>query len=87
MIATLEELFPDHFNDMYQIQSLYSWKPEAFKLDRESVLFHTAGPRQAVLETRNGKLVNPETGKAPSFVHGPNRWDLSQVEQWVNVQN
>lgn len=85
--GTLEALFPDHFNDMYQIQSLYSWKPDAFKVDTQGVLFHTVGPRSPELVTRNNRLENPNTGKSPSFVHGPNNWDLSKVEQWVNAQN
>jgi len=85
--GTLEALFPDHFNDMFQIQSLYSWKPDAFKVDTQGVLFHTVGPRSPELVIRNNRLENPDTGKSPSFVHGPNNGDLSKVEQWVNAQN
>jgi len=83
----LETLFPDHFNDLYQIQSLYSWKPDAFKVDTQGVLFHTVGPRSPELEVKNNRLENPNTGKSPSFVHGPKNGDLSKVEQWVNAQN
>lgn len=83
---TLEGLFPDHFNDQYQIQSLYSWKPDAFKLDVQGVLFHTVGPRSPELVTRNNRLVNPDTGQSPAFVHAPNRGDLSRVEQWLGTQ-
>jgi hypothetical protein len=85
--GTLEALFPDHFNDLYQIQSLYSWKPDAFKVDTQGVLFHTLGPRSPELVVQNGRLANPDTGKSPSFAHGPGNWDLSKVEQWVNAQN
>ncbi|SRR6266487_3931183 len=84
---TLEEFFPDHFNDQYQIQSMYSWEPTAFLVDRQGVLFHTLGPRSQELVVKNNRLENPNTGKSPSFVHGPNNWDLSKVEQWVNAQN
>jgi len=80
---TLEALLPDHFNDMYQIQSLYSWRPGAFKVDTQGVLFHTLGPRSTELVVQNNRLVNPTTGNAPSFVHAPNRGDLSNVEQWL----
>ena len=80
---TLEALFPDHFNDLYQIQSLYGWKPNAFKVDTQGVLFHTLGPRSTALVVQNNRLVNPATGQSPAFVHGPNRWDLSSVEQWL----
>jgi hypothetical protein len=85
--GTLEGLFPDHFNDLYQIQSLYSWKPNAFKVDTQGVLFHTLGPRSPDLVVNNNRLENPNTGKSPSFVHGPNNWDLSKVEQWVDALN
>ena len=85
--GTLDGLFPDHFNDLYQIQSLYSWKPDAFKVDTQGVLFHTVGPRSPDLVIKNNLLENPNTGKSPSFVHGPNNWDLSKVEQWVNALN
>src|SRR5205085_1106589 len=37
--ATLEALFPDHFNDLYQIQSMYSWNRAAFALDLEGTMF------------------------------------------------
>jgi hypothetical protein len=80
---TLEELFPDHFNDMYQLQSLYSWKPAAFTLDKASVVFHTVAPRSPELVVQNSRLVNAATGQAPSFVHGPAQADLSGVEQWL----
>lgn len=83
---TLEGLFPDHFNDMYQIQSLYSWKPDAFKLDAQGVLFHTIGPRSPELVTRNNRLVNPDTSQSPAFVHAPHRGDLSKVEQWLTAR-
>jgi hypothetical protein len=62
---------------------MYSWEPNVFKLDREGVLFHTLGPRSPELVASNGQLVNPTTGKSPSFVHAPNGWDLSKVEQWL----
>ncbi len=81
--GTLEALFPDHFNDLYQIQSLYSWKPDAFKVDTQGVLFHTLGPRSPELVVQSNRLVNPMTGNAPCFVHAPNRGDLSSVEQWL----
>ena len=84
---TLESLIPDHFNDEHQIRTLYSWMPEAFKLDTQGVLFHTLGPRSPELVVKNNRLVNPNTGKSPAFVHGPNNWDLSKVEQWVNALN
>lgn len=81
--ATLEALFPDHFNDMYQIQSLYSWKSDAFKVDTQGVLFHTIGPRSPELVVKNNRLENSNTGKSPVFVHAPQNGDLSKVEQWV----
>lgn len=56
--GTLEALFPDHFNDLYQIQSLYAWKPQAFKVDTEGVLFHTLGPRSPELMAKNNRLEN-----------------------------
>jgi len=65
----------------------YSWKPDAFKVDTQGVLFHTVGPRSPELVIKNNRLVNPSTGKSPSFVHGPNKGDLSKVEQWVNALN
>ena len=80
---TLDELFPDHFNDQYQLQSMFAWKPATFALDTESALFHTLGPRSPELVAQSNKLVNPITGKTPSFVHAPNKWDLSRVEQWL----
>lgn len=83
--GTLEALFPDHFNDLYQIQSLFAWKPQAFKVDTEGVLFHTLGPRAPELVAKNSRLENPNTGRAPSFVHGPNNWDLSKMEQWISA--
>ncbi len=83
----LEELIPDHFNDMYQIQSLYSWKPDTFKVDRDGVLFHTIGPRSPELVVKNNRLENLDTGKSPAFVHGPGNWDLSKVEQWLAASN
>ena len=57
--------------------------PQAFKVDTEGVLFHTLGPRAPELVVKNNQLENPASGKAPSFVHGPNNWDLSKVEQWI----
>jgi hypothetical protein len=81
--GTLEALFPDHFNDLYQIQSLYSWKPGALKVDTQGVLFHTISARSPELVTRNNRLENPNTGNSPSFVHAPNHGDLSKVEQWL----
>jgi hypothetical protein len=80
---TLEALFPDHFNDQYQIQSLYSWKPNAFKVDTQGVLFHTLGPRSTELVAKDNRLVNPITGFSPSFVHAPSKWDLSRIELWL----
>ena len=80
---TLEQFFPDHFNDLFQIQSMYAWNPSAFTVDTQGVLFHTLGPRSPELTAQSNKLVNPITGKAPSFVHAPNKWDLSRVEQWL----
>jgi hypothetical protein len=84
---TLEELFPDRFNDMYQLQSLYSWNPAAFLLDKQSAVFHTLGPRSPDLVVENNRLVNPATGLAPSFVHAPGGWDLSTVGQWLAAVN
>jgi hypothetical protein len=81
--GTLETLIPDHFNDQYQIQTLYSWKRNAFKVDTQGVLFHTIGPRSTALVVQNNRLVNPATGNAPSFVHAPNHGDLSNIEQWL----
>lgn len=83
----LEEFFPDHFNDQYQIQAMYSWQPEAFKLDRDGILFHTLGPRSTNLTVRNNRLFNAATGAAPSFVHAPSGWDLSDVEQALATVN
>ena len=40
-------------------------------------------PAFAELVVKNNRLENPNTGKSPSFVHGPNNGDLSKVEQWV----
>jgi hypothetical protein len=85
--GTLNTMFPDHFNDMCQIQSLYAWKPDAFKLDIQGVLFHTVSRLSPELVVQNNRLVNPNTGKSPSFAHGPSGWDLSKVEQWVAAQN
>ncbi len=84
---TLESLFPDHFNDMYQIQSLFSWKPNTFKVDTQGVLFHTVSPRSPELAVKNNLLENPTTGKSPAFVHAPQNGDLSKVEQWLATQN
>lgn len=84
---TLEALFPDHFNDMYQLQSLYSWKPAAFLLDKQSAVFHTLGPRSEDLVVQNDRLVNPATGLAPSFVHAPAGWDLSKIEERLAAVN
>lgn len=83
----LEELFPNHFIDQYQLQSLFSWNPDLFKLDTQGVLFHTVGPRAPELVVKNNRLENPNTGKSPSFVHAPNNGDLSKVEQWLAAQN
>ncbi len=83
----LEELFPDHFNDQYQIQSLYSWHPDAFALDRQGLLFHTLGPHAPDLVVNDNHLVNPITGLSPSFVHAPHNQDLSRIEQWINSLN
>jgi hypothetical protein len=85
--GTLEALFPDHFNDLYQIQSLYSWKPTAFKVDTQGVLFHTLGPRSPELVVKDNRMENPDTAKSPAFVHAPNHADLSKVEQWLAAQN
>jgi hypothetical protein len=85
--GTLEALFPNHFNDLYQIQSLYAWKPAAFKVDTQEILFHTVSARSPELTVQNNRLVNPDTGKSPSFVHAPNHGDLSKVEQWLAAQN
>jgi hypothetical protein len=81
--APLEALFPDHFNDFYQIQSMYSWNRAAFAVDLEGVMFYTLGPHATALRVQNNRLVNPDSGIAPSFVHAPNNWDLSSVEQWL----
>jgi hypothetical protein len=45
--------------------------------------FHTLGPHSQELVASNNRLPNPTTGKAPSFVHGPQSRDLSKVEQWI----
>jgi hypothetical protein len=79
----LEEMFPDHFNDQFQIQAMYSWNPDVFLLDKQGVLFHTLGPRSAKLAVQNNRLTNPSTGKAPAFVHAPNGQDLSEVERMI----
>jgi|SRR5437016_2713392 len=81
--ALLADFFPDHFNDQFQIQALYSWHPDWFKLDKESRLFYTQNPLAADLVARNARLVNPLTGIAPSFVHAPNNSDLTNVETWL----
>jgi hypothetical protein len=64
-------------------ESLYGWKPNAFKVDTQGVLFHTLGPRSQALVVQNNGLVNPATGNAPCFVHAPNKGDLPNVEQWL----
>ena len=81
--GTLESLFPDHFNDMYQIQSMYSWKPDAFRLDREGILFHTVSSRSPQLIIKDNRPTNPDTGRSPSFVHAPQNGDLAMAEQWI----
>ena len=72
---------------MYQIQSLYSWKPAAFLLDKQSAVFHTLGPRSADLVVQDNRLVNPAIGLAPCFVHVLSGWDLSKIEQWLEGVN
>lgn len=79
----LEEFFPDHFNDQCQLQAIHAWHPGWFKLDAESHLFYTQNRYAPNLIERDGRLVNPHTGTAPSFVHAPNKGDLSNVEQWL----
>ena len=79
----LDAFFPDHFNDETQIGSLDGWNPGLFKADEQGSLFHTAAPNSGELVEQNSKLVNPATGFSPSFVHAPNKWDLSKVEQWL----
>ena len=82
---TLEELFPNHFNDMYQLQSLYSWYPSTFTLDRQGTMFHTLSPRSPELVVQDNKLINPATGLAPSFIHAPYGRDLAKVEQFITA--
>jgi len=72
---------------LFQIQSLYSWKPNSFKVDTQGVLFHTLGPRSPELGATNNRLENPNTGKSPAFLHGPNNWNLSNIEQWLAALN
>ena len=84
---TLDEFFPDHFNDQYQLQSMYSWNPAAFKLDQQGVLFHTLGPLSVDLVAKDKRLVNPVTGLAHSFVHAPNTWNMAIVDQWLASLN
>lgn len=79
----LEEFFPDHFHDQYQVQAIYSWHPDWFKLDTESRIFYTQNPYAPNLVVQNNRLVNPTTGMTPSFVHAPNHGDLSNVEEWL----
>ena len=79
----LDEFFPDHFQDQYQMQAIYSWHPDWFKLDKESRLFYTQNPYAPKVVEQNGKVVNPDSGIAPSFVHAPNNGDLSNVEAWL----
>lgn len=37
--AWINEFFPDHFNDEYQLQAMLSWSPGMFKLDAGNTLF------------------------------------------------
>ena len=84
----LNEFFPDHFSDQQQIQTLYSWKPDSFILDKEGAIFYTLGRRSPELVVNRQRLVHPVTGLSPSFVHGPHRWDMSKIEQWIaNIAN
>lgn len=70
-------------NHILRISASLQCKPNAFKVDTQGVLFHTIGPRSPELVVQNTRLVNPATDNAPSFVHGPNHGDLSNVEQWL----
>jgi len=87
--GTIEAFFPDHFNDMYQIQSLYSWKPGAFKVDTQGVLFHTLGPRSPELVEQANRLTNPNpanhlpSSTAPTTVicQRSNSGSLSRVDR------
>lgn len=83
----LHDFFPDHFNDQCQLQAIHSWHPGWFKLDTESHLFYTLNRYSLNLLERDGRLLNPHTGIAPSFVHAPNNWDLANVEQWLAKAN
>lgn len=78
-----DTFFPDHFNDETQINSLHGWNPGQFKADEEEQLFHIAGPGSAALMESNGRLVNA-SGVSPCFVHGPNRWDISDTADWLD---
>ena len=62
---------------------MYAWDPKAFALDTAGALFYTLGPRSAELVVQNNRLINPNSGLAPSFVHAPNNWDLSGVDDWL----
>jgi hypothetical protein len=77
--ALLDELFPNHFNDQLQLQLLWSWHPDRFRLDTESRLFYSQCPLAPDLVLSDGRFVNPRTGLAPSFVHGPGRASLRNV--------
>lgn len=83
----LEEMFQDHVNDQEQLQSLFCWDRSVFALDLMGLVFHTICPRSPELVPRNNRLVNPETGRAPTFVHAPRNGDLSKVEQWLAASN
>ena len=79
----LEDLFPDHFNDMFQIQSMHGRAPGAFMLDRAGSIFHTLEPRSPQLVQQEHKLINARTGLAPCFVHAPNGWAMSAIDEWL----
>jgi hypothetical protein len=65
----LEELFPDHFNDQIQLQTMLSWVPDLFRLDIHSEIFFTS---------LNGRAFAPSA--KPVFVHGPYGGSLEWLE-------
>lgn len=81
--ARLEACLPDHFNDMFVLQNLYA-QDKAFAIDFDNVCFFTQVPNK-LLSVRNAALIDPVSGNSPTFVHGPQKMDLSNVESVLDL--
>jgi len=82
--TVLDALFPDHFNDMYQMQLLWANDQSLFAVDSgERIFFTQSALNPHRLERRGKLLVNPRTSSMPAFVHAPNGASLDNVEEWL----